>query len=1410
MATTNLDFRKIDYDQLLDKPITRTSANVDTIKTAGVYDRGDGKRFLVSVDGNTITQIEESYNGYRTRTSTDGGLVRWAWTTTEFSDASAKRDVVVISGTEPVEKKETTAWIDTSDENKFKVYDGTDWMVISGQSIQTEEMPTASEELEGKIIQYEGVTTSTFTHGYFYECVGDGQNPETFSRINVQTQDSVEYTAGEGIEIINGTRVDYSAMRGPCDEWFHVPTKEEWESFIMDIVDDARTIHLPRSGKYNGDGSFSGFGGPYGSYWTSSTHSQNAIYLDIGFDYWLSINEDWAIERVNALPIRAFKDEPVIPDNTWIEVVTGKVWHNTGLWLISILVDTDTYVTIQDKNVGATEVWNSNEAVTSTNCGKFFQWWNNYGFEYGATLDTSSTKVDASTYWPSEYSSSTFITWDSDWSSVQNDDLWWWVTWPQTTTINNAITNIWVLSINWQTGHVAIDTGSQAEVMPTPSVENVGKIIQYTGDTNEYYTHAHFYEIIEDPNHPGTYIYQEVETQSVSADSVSYDNTDSGLTATNIQEAIDEIAPETIEVDDYSAVQWPCEDWFHIPSGAEFDNLLTITNAFNYDASDYISKLHFPLSWHWSADHTLSTSFTRYYKDQRAYLFTINNVVDGNNLETYKLLIDWRTNSVSCPLGPLDSSLSQIRAFKNEYVEPDSTWTVETGTLWGAGVFHNATLGLISITNGTDKFITIKDKNEGATTVYNSWDTMSESNAGKFFQWWNNYWFSFDMDWFDNYTQTQVNTTSYAPSTYSSNACFAHWYDIWMEPNNQNLWGGITGVQHITIKWYDSQNIVYNNSTSIFNSTNVQDVIDEISDKIESGSLGVTSYDDLTDTPTIKTQEQWYSWTTGGGIFYTKTLDVELTTPLYWEDTSTGDTHALKSNWHFTTIDKPNDYYEVDLDELGAWAAYPGMTPEPGDTVISIAPWYEHTFSIDGMTDTNITNVSNGQIMKYDSVSGKWINGNSEGWSLSKNYTLSSSDWADLKITLPSKNAMYTLTINTDSPTEYNCIVSTTNYSSMWEMGIEIEWLSNSSVKAYYTISSSGNVLYLTHLYASSFDSMSWTISLISNSVTQTEFDNIEIVMFDESEIPSGAIEIDLNPSEWWDDHEIVTQTQYDLLTPEQKAAKVYMIKGEGVAPTPGGGSAEDTSYDNTTSGLTATNVQDAIDEIAQGWSESSSVTFIEVWDSDLTYDSTNRRYNISSTKVTEIMTARGAWKNVVLCVTTNNQVMLLSNIWGGNYYVDFSWFREISSTGVKSWIGHIELDGSQGIRSAYIKMDQEFDTMTRMDFRMENAFYTYDSTLDRYIVKESFANDYRENVEYSGEYVIQLRNTAGRPIDTLQLVKREFSNGEYARYDICWRVKYDSANTAKQIHIHLEFDGSDNYLPSSSTYETKTIAYAS
>ena len=60
-----------------------------------------------------------------------------------------------------------------------------------------------------------------------------------------------------------------------------------------------------------------------------------------------------------------------------------------------------------------------------------YQRWNNYWFPSTWTIsNTSSTQVDASTYWPwNYYSSGTFITWNQDWSSVQNDDLRWWTTW---------------------------------------------------------------------------------------------------------------------------------------------------------------------------------------------------------------------------------------------------------------------------------------------------------------------------------------------------------------------------------------------------------------------------------------------------------------------------------------------------------------------------------------------------------------------------------------------------------------------------------------------------------------------------------------------------------------------------------------------------------------------------------------------------------------------------------------------------------------------------------------------------------------------------------------------------------------------------------------------------------------------
>lgn len=184
MATTHIDYRKIDYDQLIDKPITRvaSSVNPNTLTTAGVYDRGDGNRFIVTVDGQNILQVIEKKDGYETRSSTDGGTTWSAWDTIEFTksgDIDAE-DVNYDNTTSGLTATNVQDAIDEMNEVVEEIKD----------IVEVEEMPTPSEENEGTIIQYKGETTSDFTHWYFYECVGDGQDPETFSRVNIQVQDN--------------------------------------------------------------------------------------------------------------------------------------------------------------------------------------------------------------------------------------------------------------------------------------------------------------------------------------------------------------------------------------------------------------------------------------------------------------------------------------------------------------------------------------------------------------------------------------------------------------------------------------------------------------------------------------------------------------------------------------------------------------------------------------------------------------------------------------------------------------------------------------------------------------------------------------------------------------------------------------------------------------------------------------------------------------------------------------------------------------------------------------------------------------------------------------------------------------------------------------------------------------------
>ena len=77
--------------------------------------------------------------------------------------------------------------------------------------------------------------------------------------------------------------------------------------------------------------------------------------------------------------------------------------------------------------IAACNVWTTVATTIQTIYDKYFQWWNNA--QLLTNTVTSNYQVDASSYWPDtknwNYYSTVFIKWFNDWSSIQNDNLWW-------------------------------------------------------------------------------------------------------------------------------------------------------------------------------------------------------------------------------------------------------------------------------------------------------------------------------------------------------------------------------------------------------------------------------------------------------------------------------------------------------------------------------------------------------------------------------------------------------------------------------------------------------------------------------------------------------------------------------------------------------------------------------------------------------------------------------------------------------------------------------------------------------------------------------------------------------------------------------------------------------------------------
>lgn len=228
---------------------------------------------------------------------------------------------------------------------------------------------------------------------------------------------------------------------------------------------------------------------------------------------------------------------------------------------------------------------------------------------------------------------------------------------------------------------------------------------------------------------------------------------------------------------DYSAIQWPCDSWFHIPSPTEWN---AVISALWQTLTYYFDNLHMPDTYYVNRSNaTLNTSYW-------PVRFWANNMTSKSSADAFQIT---EANEVKVQADK-PSNWFCLRAFKDNPVAPDSSWTE---TLTGL-VYYNSSLWLISVKNWSD-WITMQDKNVWATVVYNYWDTVNDNNAGYFYQYGNSYWFPHSLPT-QFYTSVR-DTTGYWPTNpYSDNHFVKVSTNNRFSNTNNDIWGWVTGVQY--------------------------------------------------------------------------------------------------------------------------------------------------------------------------------------------------------------------------------------------------------------------------------------------------------------------------------------------------------------------------------------------------------------------------------------------------------------------------------------------------------------------------------------------------------------------------------------------------------------------------------------
>lgn len=176
---------------------------------AGWTTNSTTKAFCDGIAADTTATVGKAYLGEVTCSDLPASMVN-AEVVVEIMDGTTAQNKVIVlslkSGNVAPYAWQYTYWNGGSNVSGWQTWQeplvsGTNIKTINGTSllgsgditteaIQVSTMPTASANELGNVYQFVGTTDVNYTHGYFYECVSDGQNPATYSWSAVQVQAS--------------------------------------------------------------------------------------------------------------------------------------------------------------------------------------------------------------------------------------------------------------------------------------------------------------------------------------------------------------------------------------------------------------------------------------------------------------------------------------------------------------------------------------------------------------------------------------------------------------------------------------------------------------------------------------------------------------------------------------------------------------------------------------------------------------------------------------------------------------------------------------------------------------------------------------------------------------------------------------------------------------------------------------------------------------------------------------------------------------------------------------------------------------------------------------------------------------------------------------------------------------------